>query len=389
MTTNALAGLLLGAGIYLSLWLAVIGTRPHAQAAAAQRWRLPDGIDGRRIAVAGAAAVLGGAVTGWPVAGILTAVAVLGLPQLLGRDKKAAARTEKLEAIAVWAEMLRDTLSAAAGLEQAILATAPVAPPALRTEINALSARIEGDKPLGEALRSLADEIEDPVADMVVAALVMAAERQARQLAALLGQLASATREQVSMRLRIDAGRARVRTSVRVITLTTLGMAVGLIVLNRSYLQPYSTSFGQLMLAVVGALFALSSSRIAAGMPGWHPLSLTSVFGHDVASPPTTEQTRSPYRPTSELSIEHGTDSIVAALAAVEKAEFAYVWDLAEITDSALSKQVARLDEEGRVTVEKGQVGRWPRTWLRLTEDGAAAYRRHLAALTAIAGPLR
>ncbi|MFH8475411.1 winged helix-turn-helix domain-containing protein [Streptomyces sp. NPDC018000] len=80
--------------------------------------------------------------------------------------------------------------------------------------------------------------------------------------------------------------------------------------------------------------------------------------------------------------------SIVAALAAVEKAEFAYVRDLVEITDSALSKQVSRLEQAGWVTVEKGQVGRRPRTWLRLTEDGAHAYRRHLAALTAIAGPL-
>ncbi|MFD0020538.1 winged helix-turn-helix domain-containing protein [Streptomyces sp. NPDC058382] len=80
--------------------------------------------------------------------------------------------------------------------------------------------------------------------------------------------------------------------------------------------------------------------------------------------------------------------SIVAALAAVEKAEFAYVRDLVEITDSALSKQVSRLEQADWVTVEKGQVGRRPRTWLRLTEDGADAYRRHLAALTAIAGPL-
>ncbi|MGW6782840.1 MULTISPECIES: transcriptional regulator [unclassified Streptomyces] len=32
---------------------------------------------------------------------------------------------------------------------------------------------------------------------------------------------------------------------------------------------------------------------------------------------------------------------------------------------------------------------RRPRTWLRLTEDGAAAYLRHLAAPTAIAGPLQ
>ncbi|WP_078628418.1 transcriptional regulator [Streptomyces sp. NRRL F-2664] len=81
--------------------------------------------------------------------------------------------------------------------------------------------------------------------------------------------------------------------------------------------------------------------------------------------------------------------SIVAALAAVEKAEFAYVRDLVELTDSALSKQVSRLDEAGWVPVEKGQVGRRTRTWLRLTEDGAAAYLGHLAALTVIAGPLQ
>ncbi|MER5730382.1 transcriptional regulator [Streptomyces sp. NPDC002138] len=59
-----------------------------------------------------------------------------------------------------------------------------------------------------------------------------------------------------------------------------------------------------------------------------------------------------------------------------------------EITDSALSKQVTRLEEAGWVTVEKGQVGRRPRTWLCLAEEGLVTYRRHLAALTAIAGPL-
>jgi DNA-binding HxlR family transcriptional regulator len=80
--------------------------------------------------------------------------------------------------------------------------------------------------------------------------------------------------------------------------------------------------------------------------------------------------------------------SIVAALAATEKADFGYVRDLVEITDSALSKQVSRLEEAGWVTVEKGQIGRRPRTWLRLTDEGTAAYRRHLAALAAIAGPL-
>ncbi|WP_371676307.1 winged helix-turn-helix domain-containing protein [Streptomyces sp. NBC_01276] len=78
--------------------------------------------------------------------------------------------------------------------------------------------------------------------------------------------------------------------------------------------------------------------------------------------------------------------SVVAALAPAQKAEFGWVRDLVEITDSALSKQVSRLEDAGWVTVEKGQVGRRPRTWLSLTEEGLARYRRHLAALAAIAG---
>ncbi|MFE5483133.1 winged helix-turn-helix domain-containing protein [Streptomyces sp. NPDC056527] len=78
--------------------------------------------------------------------------------------------------------------------------------------------------------------------------------------------------------------------------------------------------------------------------------------------------------------------SVVAALAPLDKAEFAFVRDLVEVTDSALSKQVAALEEGGLVSVDKGRVGRRPRTWLALTADGRAVYRRHLDALRAIAG---
>jgi DNA-binding MarR family transcriptional regulator len=78
--------------------------------------------------------------------------------------------------------------------------------------------------------------------------------------------------------------------------------------------------------------------------------------------------------------------SIVAALADVQRAEFGLVRDSVEITDPALSKQVAQLEAAGYVAVDKGRVGRRPRTWLSLTEAGRAAYRRHLAALRAIAG---
>jgi DNA-binding MarR family transcriptional regulator len=78
--------------------------------------------------------------------------------------------------------------------------------------------------------------------------------------------------------------------------------------------------------------------------------------------------------------------SIVAALADVERAEFALVRDTVEVTDPMLSKQVALLEAAGYLGVTKGRVGRRYRTWLNLTSDGHAAYRRHLAALRAIAG---
>lgn len=76
--------------------------------------------------------------------------------------------------------------------------------------------------------------------------------------------------------------------------------------------------------------------------------------------------------------------SVMAALADIERAQFGLIRDSVELSDSALSKQVARLERAGYVAVEKGRVGRQPRTWLRLTALGATVYRRHLRALQAV-----
>jgi len=90
----------------------------------------------------------------------------------------------------------------------------------------------------------------------VLAALVLAAEHQARQIGDLLGSLASTAREQAAMRMRVETGRARTRTSVRVIVATTLAFAAGVVVFNRAYLTAYDTALGQFVLLVIGALFA-------------------------------------------------------------------------------------------------------------------------------------
>lgn len=77
--------------------------------------------------------------------------------------------------------------------------------------------------------------------------------------------------------------------------------------------------------------------------------------------------------------------SIVALLAAADRAEFGFVRDHVEVSDSVLSKQIGSLEEAGYVKVHKGFVGKRPRTWISLTSSGRRMYERHLAALREIA----
>lgn len=102
----------------------------------------------------------------------------------------------------------------------------------------------------------------------------------------------------------------------------------------------------------------------------------------------STQHGAAPGHPRHELDelLTHPVRfSVVAALAGVERAEFALVRDTVEVSDSVLSKQVALLEGAGYVEVEKGKVGRRPRTWLSLSADGDRAFARHVAALQAIA----
>ncbi|XVS62065.1 type II secretion system F family protein [Actinosynnema sp. CA-299493] len=258
--TTAVAALL-GMGAGVGLLLIVLGqrgtdpdrprrARTHATGALDRRRTL-------RVALAVTAAVVTGLLTGWVVGGVLAGLAVWALPRVLGRDPEHVRGVARIEAVATWTEMLRDTLSAAAGLEQAILATAPLAPAAIRGEVGGLAAGIENGERLAPALRRLGERLDDPVGDLVVAALVLAAEQQTRRLADLLGSLADAARGQASMRMRVEAGRARTRTSVRVIVGTTLAFAVVVVLLNRDYMAVYDSATGQIVLLGIGTVFAL------------------------------------------------------------------------------------------------------------------------------------
>jgi tight adherence protein B len=274
MTPTVLLGALCGAGAGVGVLLILRGLlgpgavedRPDAPRwwSRVSRWRAGRRrSDGRRVALCVAVGLIVAVVTRWPVAAMLSAAAVWVLPGLIGPDRDHKRRLARIEAVATWTESLRDTLSAAAGLEQAIIATAPLAPEAIRDEVTRLAGRLGRNDRLSDALRDFAADIDDATGDLVVTALVMAAERDARHIGELLSSLATAAREQASLRMRVVAGRARVRTSSRVITTVTLIMAGGLVLLNRGYLQPYDTVTGQLVILIVGGFFAFGLAWLA------------------------------------------------------------------------------------------------------------------------------
>ncbi|MGH8994452.1 MAG: type II secretion system F family protein [Acidimicrobiales bacterium] len=249
---------LCGAGVGLGLviiWAGLHGVEMPRPTRASARPKVERA--NLRIGLAVGAGVVVGAATGWPVGAVLAALAGWGAPGLLAGAKGGHAAVGRIEAVAGWAEMLRDTMAGAAGLEQAIVASAPLAPLPIRAEVVALAVRLEGER-LAPALRAFADDVADPTCDLVVAALVLAAEHQAHRLGELLGSLAQAARDQATMRLRVEAGRARTRTSVKVIVGATVGLVLGLAILNRGYLAPYDTAVGQLVLSLVGAVFAVA-----------------------------------------------------------------------------------------------------------------------------------
>jgi hypothetical protein len=167
-----------------------------------------------------------------------------------------------VEAIATWASQLRDMLSGGSGLLETIEATAPFAPAPIRAEVEGLALGMRRGR-LHTALRAFAAEVDDPMADLVVASLIVATTEQVGRLGELLGTLAARTREQAALRMRIDKDRASTRTQVRGVVLATIGMILFLMVFNKGLLAAYNSAEGQLVLAGIGTAFLAGFSLLA------------------------------------------------------------------------------------------------------------------------------
>lgn len=237
--------------------LALVTTPPPLR----DRYRRDRARHAPRAVAAAAVGAVTMAFTGWVVAALVLAASawtVAGAVQRRDRRTDDVARTE---ALASWIESLRDVLVAGDQPIGAIAATVPTCPVAIRPHVRRLATSLGRQDP-EVAFRRFADDLDDPLGDLVAAGLLIAVQRGARTVAVLTA-LAEQARQQADRRRLVEAERAPVQREVRLLTVIMGTLVVGLIVFGRAeYLRPYDSPGGQLFLGTVLALYALLLLRV-------------------------------------------------------------------------------------------------------------------------------
>jgi len=193
-------------------------------------------------------------LTGWVVAVVILPAAALGLPYLLAAPPTATT-IRRLEAMEEWTRNLAGVLSSGVGLEQAVTATLRSTPDAIKPEVTMLVARLRARWDTEQALRAFADDLDDVTGDLIVANLILAAQRRNRSLANALQGVAESVSEDVTSRRKVEAGRAKPRGSARLVTMFSTGVLAWL-AFTGDYVAPYGTPLGQVLLVGLLAAYA-------------------------------------------------------------------------------------------------------------------------------------
>lgn len=206
-------------------------------------------------------------LSGVVMLGVLTGYAVLGAPLLLQPGTGPARQIARSAALGQWTRSLAVRIATGSGLEQALVAAAVEAPEPVADHVKQVAARLQAGWATPEALKAFIQETAEPAADFTGTALRRAAVRRGAGLSLVLDRLAAGVDARVRTRQQIEAERARMRTTVRLINLIMIAMFVGL-QFDNAFMAPYRTVFGQLLLTVFAAAYTgclIAMDRLAKG----------------------------------------------------------------------------------------------------------------------------
>jgi Flp pilus assembly protein TadB len=199
-----------------------------------------------------AAAGLVVAVSGWIIPSVVVGAIVGWMASSIRRRRGAVdVGVERTEALASWVENVRDVLQSGNQPVGAIGATTESCPPSIRRHVRLLYARLSAGQPAELAFRRFADDMDEPLADLVAVGLLIAVSRGA-ETEDVLSALAIQARHQADRRRIVEAERAPMRREVLMVSLVMCALLGGVFLFARSaYLNAYDDASGQVFLALI------------------------------------------------------------------------------------------------------------------------------------------
>ena len=212
-------------------------------------------VDGRtskqwgRLLAAVLAGIVAAAISGWPLLVLLVPAIAFALPMLLAAPPDR--ELELLQAIDRWVRTLGSLLPTGRSVADAIRVSVKQAPALIAPNLRLLAARLDDRWTIEQGLRALADELDSPDADAVLAALALAARRGGTGAGVTLAALADNLQDRLRALREISTERAKPRFVVRQVTLITTVVLGAALLFGGDFFAPFGTPFGQMLLAIL------------------------------------------------------------------------------------------------------------------------------------------
>jgi Flp pilus assembly protein TadB len=252
----ALVGALIAGGLVAVLF--AVNSPPRSPSALSTGlWKKV--VDGRsrshwtRLLVSVATGLVATTITGWPLLVVLVPAAGFALPALLTAPPNR--ELDLLQAIDRWVRTLGSLLPTGRSIADAIRVSTRQAPALIAPSLRLLAARLDDRWTIEQALRAMADELDSPDADAVLAALALAAQRGGTGAGLTLAALADNLQDRLRALREISTERAKPRVVVRQVTLITTAVLGVALLFGGDFFAPFGTPIGQVLLTVLVAAY--------------------------------------------------------------------------------------------------------------------------------------
>jgi len=186
-------------------------------------------------------------VLGWPLVSLVAAALGSVVPLAYLAPRRERRRGQVQVALVDLAAQLRAAIQAGYSIQEGLSQLAYADRSVLGPELQrlALDMRLKG---LSVALAAFRDRLADPLADQIVAALLLNDRLGGKQMGAVLSRLAEATRQELSVQQEAKARQGQAVLSARVVAVVPGVVLVGMRLLSPDFMAVYDQPLGQLVL---------------------------------------------------------------------------------------------------------------------------------------------